>query len=114
MELLRQWCRRARNERGKKTHWADEVEEDLNYIELELNQVGDDDDKDISSRAWDDVKDIELDTKKVRKARRLQMDSVKTRKLYKYAKRAEAVWSGHKIIGVKWADTSKGGDDVEY
>ena len=47
------------------------------------------------------MKDVELDVKKLRKARKLDVEYVKDRKVYKYAKHAEAIWLRHKIIGVE-------------
>ena len=77
-----------------KTSWADELDEDLNFMELELGQVDEDNLGDDSLRAWDDVKNVELDLEKVRKARMLEMNYVKDRKVYKYASRAEAIRLG--------------------
>ena len=80
----------------KKPSWADATEEEMNFLELELNQVDEVDyvnsigkqgspkkNKDMDLRAWNDVKDIELDVKKVQKARKLEMEYVKCRKVSK-------------------------------
>ena len=59
------------------------------------------------------MKDVELDIRKVRKARRIEMGFIQERKVYKYASRAQAQKLGHNIIGVKWVDTNKGDDLFE-
>ena len=83
------------------------------HLELELNQVDETDGSESAFMARGDIKDVELDLKKVRGARRLEMGYVRSRRVYKYAKRAEAIRLGHKIIGVKWVDTNKGDEEEE-
>ena len=52
----------------------------MSVIELEPNQVDESSDDD-ALLAWDDVKDVELDMKRVRNARRLEMDFVNSHKV---------------------------------
>ena len=54
-----------------------------------------------------------MTSRRFRTARRLEMEFVKNREVYKYALRDEAVRLGHKIIGVKWVDKNKGDDNEE-
>jgi hypothetical protein len=110
IEIGKALALQSKMRRGKKLSWADEMEEDLNLMELELNQVDEDE---VHMQAWDDIKDTELDIKKVRRARKIEMEFVRNRKVYKYAKKAEAKRLGHKVIGVKWVDTNKGDDELE-
>ena len=51
------------------------------HLELELNQVDEADCSEDLFRAWDDVKDVERDLRKVREARRLEMGFVKSRRV---------------------------------
>ena len=96
--------------RNRKTSWADSVEEELNLMELELNKVDEEEDEHI---AWDDVKDVELDLEKVKKAREVEMTYIKKRKVYKYAERSAVKKMGREIIGVKWVDTNRGDEEME-
>jgi hypothetical protein len=99
--------------RKHRARWSDDVEEMV--MNLEINQCDDDDDDydDLGATAWDDVKDVPLDVKKVRKARATEMTFVKQRKVYKYASVAYANSRGQKVIGTKWIDTNKGDDEIE-
>ena len=84
---------------------ADENEKELNHMELELNKV-DEDEADFV--AWDNMKGSELNIAKVREARDVEMQYIRRRNVYRYAKRADAQRLGKSIIGVKWLDTNKG------
>jgi hypothetical protein len=53
--------------RKHRARWSDDVDE--MDARLELNQFDDDDDDRYEMTAWDDVKDVALDLRKVRKAR---------------------------------------------
>ena len=99
--------------RVRKITWADEQDEELSCMNLELNQADEDSHADDHKVAWDDVKNIQLDIEKVRHARNLEMGFICARKVYKYATKAEAKRLGHKIIGVKWVDTNKGDEESE-
>ena len=58
---------------------------------------------------WDDVKvGVKLDLQRVREARAQEMGYVKSRKVYKYATRADAKEAGKSVIKTKWVDTNKG------
>ena len=99
-----------------KKRWADMEDEDLSSIDLEINLMELEEemsswlqyfeDPDQAERAYDDVKGGELDLKKVRDARALEMRYVKDRKVYKYANVQDAYALGKRVIGVRWVDTT--------
>ena len=58
--------------------------------------------------AWDDPNNKEIDEKKVRMARKTEMQYIKERRVYTYVDREEVLRRGGKIIKVRWVDTNKG------
>ena len=58
--------------------------------------------------AWDDVSGKMLDPKKVRAARRLEMDFINTKKVWWKMNRREALAQGYRIVGTRWIDVNKG------
>jgi hypothetical protein len=95
--------------RSQSRRWSDEEEE----MQLEINNVEEAEAELYQTWAWDDVKDVALNLEKVRQARKLEMGFIRSRKVYKYAKRDEVQKRGFKVIGTKWVDTNKGDDKVE-
>lgn len=100
----------AATRRMRRTRWAEENEEELNHMELELNKVDEDE---VDFVAWDDMKGSELNIAKVREARDVEMQYIRRRNVYRYAKRAHAQRLGKNNIGVKWLDTNKGDEPEE-
>ena len=59
--------------------------------------------------AWDDVKNVELDPKQVRDARKVEISYVQKHKVYEYATVAECRRvTGSDPVGTRWLDTNKG------
>ena len=65
----------------------------------------------LMQEAWDDTSGKELDVKRVREARRLEMQYVKEKKVWRKMPRATAIAMGYKIVGTRWLDINKGDED---
>ena len=88
--------------RRRKKRWADIVEEDLMNLELEILKCEEGDVDDYLFEAWDDVRSGDnLDIRRVPEARALEMNYIKSRKVYRYASKADAKRAGAKIIRTK-------------
>ena len=61
--------------------------------------------------AWDDVTGMPLDSKRVRQARKEEVDYIRSKKVWTKIPRAEAQRRGLKVIKTKWIDINKGDDD---
>ena len=108
----REILRRSARERREVRRWADLMDQELETMDLELNICDEDE---MAGYAWEDVKQVELDIAKVRKARKLEMEYIEKRRVYKYATRGDAKSCGQNVIGTKWIDTNKGDEmDENY
>ena len=61
--------------------------------------------------AWDDVTGMPLDEEEVRRARREEIEYVRSKKVWTKIPRADAVRRGMKIIKTRWIDINKGDDE---
>ena len=61
--------------------------------------------------AWDDVSGVPLDPKEVMKARKEEVEWMKSKGVYRKIKRQEAKRRGMKIVRYQWVDVNKGDDE---
>ena len=68
-------------------------------------------DSEYWAHAWDDVSGKFLDSRKVVAARRLEIDYVNNKQVWKNKHRSEAFQEGYKIVGTRWIDVDKGDEE---
>ena len=66
----------------------------------------------FSGGAWDDLTGLPLDAKELDKARRLEMQYAKDKKVWRKIKRSKAQRQGMRIIKTRWIDINKGDDQA--
>ena len=74
----------------------------------ERPDLEEDDTQEMLQEAWDDTSGKELDVKRVREARKLEMEYVKDKKVWRKITRKSAIALGYKIVGTRWLDINKG------
>ena len=58
--------------------------------------------------AWDDITGERLDPREVLKARKIEMQYIRSKKVWDKIRRDEAIKKGAKIIKTRWLDINKG------
>ena len=77
----------------------------------ERPELEEDDTQDLLQQAWDDTSGKELNVKQVKEARKLEMQYVKSKKVWRKMSRKMALASGYKIVGTRWLDINKGDEE---
>ena len=75
---------------------------------VEGKEILKDEDHEVNGFAWDDMTGVELDAREVKKARKLEIEYARRKKVWIKITRAEAKRRGWKIIKTRWIDINKG------
>lgn len=78
---------------------------------VEKGKDWDHEEGEFGGEAWDDVTGSALNSKEVRKARLKEASYVEDKGVWEKITRQEAARRGWKVIGARWIDVNKGGED---
>ena len=72
------------------------------------SSIRSDEDHESDCAAWDDVTGAPSDPVEVQRARKLEIDYARRKKVWRKIPRAEAIRRGWKVIKVRWIDINEG------